>query len=132
MTKVAVLGGGNGGFAAAADLSRRGFSVTLYNRSTETIASVRQAGGISYEGVLGSGFAPLAATTDIAEAVGNCALIEICAPATAHRYLAAGVAAHLRPDVPILVNPGGMLGSPFFVQEAFRGRYRQALLIGET
>ena len=30
VTKVAILGAGNGGLTAAADLSQRGFDVTLY------------------------------------------------------------------------------------------------------
>jgi opine dehydrogenase len=72
--KAAVLGGGNGGFAAAVDLARRGFSVSLYNRSADTIARIRETGAIQYEGVLGSGAAEVKATTDIGDAVADAEL----------------------------------------------------------
>ena len=41
--KIAVLGAGNGGCAAAADLTLRGFEVRLFSRSESTMVKVRQA-----------------------------------------------------------------------------------------
>lgn len=131
-TKVAVLGGGNGGFAAAVDLAQRGYEVWLYNRSAQTIAAVAAAGGIRYSGVLGEGFAPVCATTELAGAVHDAVLIEVCAPALAHPGYAAALAPHLRPDQIIVLNPGDMLGSLAFVQALRAAGYRGRVCVGET
>ena len=45
--KIAVLGAGNGGCAAAADLTLRGFEVRLFSRSEETLMPIRKLGGIT-------------------------------------------------------------------------------------
>src|SRR5258707_320314 len=44
--KIAVLGAGNGGCAAAADLTLRGFQVRLFARSESTIAKLAKLGEI--------------------------------------------------------------------------------------
>ncbi|MBN1837698.1 MAG: NAD/NADP octopine/nopaline dehydrogenase family protein [Spirochaetales bacterium] len=44
--KVAVLGAGNGGFMAAADMSLAGYEVALYSRNMDKIAGVKKRGGI--------------------------------------------------------------------------------------
>ena len=43
---IAILGAGHGGYAAAADLTRRGFEVKLHARNPERIAPIQKAGGI--------------------------------------------------------------------------------------
>lgn len=63
---VTVLGAGNGGCAAAADLTRRGFSVRLSSRSEHTIRPLWERGGIEYAGALGEGFAPIPVITQAA------------------------------------------------------------------
>jgi opine dehydrogenase len=55
---IAVIGAGNGGCAAAAQLTQRGFDVRLYSRSGSTTEPLLAIGGIEYEGALGDGFAP--------------------------------------------------------------------------
>ncbi len=131
-SKAAVLGGGNGGFAAAAHLTLCGCEVSLYNRSAATIAAVAAAGGITYQGVLGEGFARVSATTDMAVAVDGAALIEVCAPALAHPGYAAALAPLLQPETLIVLNPGDMLGSLAFVQALRTAGYTGAVRIGET
>jgi len=44
--KIAILGAGNGGCAAAADLTLRGFQVRLFARSESTIAKLAKLGEI--------------------------------------------------------------------------------------
>ena len=44
--KIAVLGAGNGGCAAAADLTLRGYEVRLFSRSESTIAKLARRGEI--------------------------------------------------------------------------------------
>src|SRR3989337_2016864 len=44
--KIAVLGAGNGGCAAAADLTLRGYEVRLFSRSESTLSPSVQRGGL--------------------------------------------------------------------------------------
>ncbi len=48
---VAVLGAGHGGFAAAADLGKRGYSVRLHARREDRLAPLRAQGGIEARGI---------------------------------------------------------------------------------
>ena len=45
--EIAVLGAGHGGCAAAADLGARGFSIRLHARREESLAPIREQGGIA-------------------------------------------------------------------------------------
>jgi opine dehydrogenase len=104
---IAILGAGNGGCAAAADLTKRGFQVRLYSRTEKTIAPLKARGGVEYEGVLGNGFAPVPViTTDAAEAMAGADLVVLMVPTHAHESLATIAAAHLKPDQILLASPG--------------------------
>jgi opine dehydrogenase len=133
VTRVLIVGAGNGGFAAAADLTRRGAVVALYNRTAEKLHPVIEQGGVRYSGVLGDGLAPIARTsTDLGEVMDGAELIVVCTTASAHDDLAARMAAHLRPAQRIVLNPGGMLGSVAFSRALRRAGYAGNLTIGET
>lgn len=120
--RVAVLGAGNGGFAAAADLALRGHEVRLFQlpEFADSLEPVRAAGGIRME-VLPSfprpgGFARLAAaTTDPAEALTGADVALLTVPAFAHDRYAEVVAPHLRPGQALLLFPG-YLGTPVFAR----------------
>jgi opine dehydrogenase len=104
---IAVLGAGNGGCAAAADLTERGFSVRLYSRTEATIAPLRARGGVEYEGVLGEGLAPLPViTTDAAAAMAGADLVILMVPTHAHESVAGIAGDHLKPDQLLLAAPG--------------------------
>ncbi|MBM3487157.1 MAG: NADP transhydrogenase subunit alpha [Alphaproteobacteria bacterium] len=104
---IAVLGAGHGGFAAAADLVRRGFAVHLYGRSAATIDPIRDRGGIEYAGSLGDGFAPLARVSgDIAAAIDGADLVVLMVPTHAHEEAAGLAAPHLTSDQVFMVSPG--------------------------
>ena len=49
---VAVLGAGNGGCAAAADLADRGYEVRLFSRARERLDHIRERGGLQMTGLL--------------------------------------------------------------------------------
>ena len=66
--EVAIIGAGNGGCAAAADLTLRGFNVRLYGRRAEAIAPIRERGAIELSGVLGEHVVPVAQVTNDAGA----------------------------------------------------------------
>ena len=57
MEKVTIIGGGNGAFAAAADLTLRGSQVTLFElpRFVDGLSEVIQRGGIEMEAFPGNG-----------------------------------------------------------------------------
>lgn len=120
MRTVAILGGGNGGFAAAAHLSTAGHRPQLYNRSTETIRTVQSAGAVQHSGVLGEGTATVpVVTTDIGEALDGADLIMVCLPATALTAVATQLAEYVDGSRPILLNPGGT-GGALAVRETLR------------
>lgn len=133
MGRIAVIGGGHGGFAAAAHLTSQGHTVRLYNRSWETIAPVSVRRGVQYSGVFGSGFAPLELVTDdLAAAVTGVDLILVCLPATAHAGVARALAPLLEGACPVILNPGGTGGALVFRQAVQTAGARTAVPIGET
>jgi|DewCreStandDraft_1066081.scaffolds.fasta_scaffold01517_6 opine dehydrogenase len=133
MKRVLVVGAGNGGFAAACDLARRGFEVHMFNRSAGPLHPVIAHGGIRYNGVIGEGFAPVRlASTDMAEVIRDAELILVCVPATAHPFIAQQLAPHLREDLPVILNPGGLLGSIAFLHALHEAGFRGSALVGET
>ena len=110
LREVAILGAGNGGCAAAADLGRRGYRVRLWSRSEARVAPIREAGGIAFAGALGEGSQPLdVVTTDIAAAMDGADLVVIMVPTQAHEALARLVAPHLAAGQVLMVSPGHTL-----------------------
>lgn len=109
---IAVLGAGNGGCAAAADLSLKGYEVRLYSRSESTLRPIRERDGIEIVEAGKQSFGrPQLLTSIIAEAVAGADLIMVAAPASAHRELAVGLAPHLKEGQIIFLNPGHTGGS---------------------
>jgi opine dehydrogenase len=108
--RIAILGAGNGGCAAVADLSRRGFELRMYSRSAATLAPLRERGGVEYSGMLGEGFVPVALITDdLDEAMAGADLVLSTVPTHAHQNVAAAVAGHLQPRQLLMLVPGHTL-----------------------
>lgn len=130
---IAVLGAGNGGCAAAADLTLRGFEVRLYSRSEATLKPVIQRGGIEViEGEDKSFAHPSSVTRDIGEAVGGAQLIVVVAPSVGHEYLGKSLAPHLSDGQIILLNPGHTGGSLHLASVLQRSGVRVGVKICET
>jgi opine dehydrogenase len=107
---ISIIGAGNGGCAAAALLTQRGFDVRLYGRSRSTTGPLSAIGGIEYEGALGDGFAPLACiTNDAGAAISSADLVLVMAPTHAHADVARTIAPHLAPDQLVMAAPGHTL-----------------------
>src|ERR1043166_6251944 len=115
--RIAVLGGGNGSFAAAGDFSLQGHDVRLWRRDAAAVAAHCVAGAhIVVKDAKGSHDAPLAlVTTDIAEAARDAELILCPAPAFAQHDIAARLTPHLR-DGQVVFLPPATFGSVIFVQ----------------
>ena len=110
--KIAILGAGSGGCAAAADLTLRGFEVRLYSRSEQTLQPILERGGIELVEAEKNDFVrPLLVTTRIDEAVADADVVMIAAPAVAHEALVTGLATLLRDGQILFLNPGHTGGS---------------------
>jgi opine dehydrogenase len=129
---VAILGAGHGGFAAAADLTARGFTVRLQARSADRLAPIREAGGIFARGVI-DGLVPIPhLTTEIAEAVDGADLIMLVVPSVAHEHYAQALAPLLSPESIVFLNPGHTGGGLHFLHELRRAGYRDKVRSCET
>jgi opine dehydrogenase len=113
--KIAVLGGGNGSFAAAGDFALSGHEVRLWRRDTDLVAAHRASGSrIVLKDHNGRHDVKLAlVTTDIAEAVNGTELILCPAPAFAQPDIARLLAPHLR-DGQVVFLPPATFGSMIF------------------
>jgi len=118
--KVLVIGAGNGGAAAAVELTQAGHNVTLYARSEETLAPFRRD-GIRFAGVLGEGrVRPAAITTGLGEAVRDQHAAVVALPTFAHAGVAQALhAAGWDARRPIILNPGHT-GGALEVETVFR------------
>jgi opine dehydrogenase len=105
--RIAVLGGGHGSYAAAADLAEQGHEVRLWRRDAAAFAPVLQSGAIRLMDVKGARSVRLAlATTDIGAALRGAELVLVPAPATAQADLARAMAPHLERGQIVFCPPG--------------------------
>jgi opine dehydrogenase len=105
--KVAILGGGNGGFAAAADLALAGHEVRFWRRSAANLEPVRKAGGITLraEGRQGRGRLQMV-TADLAAALDGADVILLAVPAFAQEPFAAELGRSLTARQIVFLTPG--------------------------
>jgi len=133
MSRIAILGAGNGGCAAAADLVRRGFEVSLFTRSAATLQPIRERGGVEYTGVLGDGFSPIRRiTTDLQEALEGVEIIVISTPTNAHKWYAEQLASNLKKDHLVMLDPGHTGGGLHFVHSLRQAGYKGEVKTCET
>lgn len=112
--KITIIGGGNGAFAAAADLTLAGFEITLYEdeRFKSNIEGIIKDKKITLTGVGRTGVATLAGvTTDLKEALKDADVIMPIMPAYALKNFALKIADYLKPGTKIILAPGSTGGS---------------------
>jgi opine dehydrogenase len=131
--RIAVLGGGNGSFAAAGDFALAGHEVRLWRRDAAAVAAHRAAGGtITVKDFRGRHEAkPALVTNDIGEAVRDAELILCPAPATAHQDIARALAPHLK-EGQVVFLPPGTFGSYIFAKAAREAGNRANAAYAET
>jgi opine dehydrogenase len=113
--KIAILGAGNGGCAAAADLTLRGYEVRLFSRSESTIVTLAKRGEIALiEGGEKKSAAPYFMSPHLPPVVRGADLVVVTTPAIGHEYLAKNLADDLTDGQRILLNPGHTGGSLHF------------------
>jgi opine dehydrogenase len=102
--KVAVIGGGNGAYAAAADLTQQGHEVRLWRRNAEALAASRT---LVLKDAAGESKVTLASVSpDIADAVRGAELIFLPDPAFTQVENAKRLAPHLADGQVVFLAPG--------------------------
>jgi opine dehydrogenase len=131
--KIAVLGGGNGSFAAAGDFALQGHDVSLWRRDAAQVAEHQAAGSrIIVKDSNGRHDVQLAqVTSDIAEAVRGAELILCPAPAFAQHDIGKQLARHLA-DGQVVFLPPATFGSMIFAKAAYDTGNRARLSFAET
>ncbi len=130
--KIAILGGGHGAYAAAADLSEAGHEVRLWRRDAAALQALLQAGSITLKDANGQREVPLAlATASMAEALRDAELIVIPSPAIAQQDIARAMALHLV-DGQVIFLPPGTFGSYVMARQVAESGNRADLAWAET
>jgi len=105
--KIAVLGGGHGAYAAAADLSEQGHEVRLWRRDANAFAPVLAASAITLIDERGTRPVKIASLfTSAADAVQGAELVLIPGPATAQPDITRAIGPHLEPGQVVFMPPG--------------------------
>ena len=134
MKKVAVLGGGNGAHAAAADLTMRGFEVHLYEdeKFAPNMKKVFDTKEIQIKGAAGNATVKISmVTSDLKEAIEDVETIVVAVPAFAHYAYAEKLAKHVKPGQIIFLTPG-TFGS-LIVWKALKGAGKtEGVTVAET
>jgi opine dehydrogenase len=130
--KIAILGGGHGCYAAAADLAEQGHEVVLWRRDAAALAPLIETRRIVLKDAAGTREVPIAgATADIGVAVRDVELVLIPSPATAQDEIAQALAPHLRDDQVVFLPPG-TFGSYAMAQLVRAAGHRPRVAWAET
>ncbi|NKB35975.1 MAG: glycerol-3-phosphate dehydrogenase [Gammaproteobacteria bacterium] len=114
--KIAVLGGGHGSYAAAADLSDQGHEVYFWRRNGEAFSDLLESSTLTLLSEQGERDIRIAhVTCDLADAVKEANLIVIPIPGTSHEQLAKQLAPCLQDDQVVFLPPGSF-GSYVFAR----------------
>jgi len=120
---ITILGGGNGAFAHAADLSIKGFNISLCEvpELSTNIQGVADQGGIYLKVTGNPGLTPGYAkirrvTTNAEEALTDADIVMVVVPAFAQRRFAEFCAPYLRSDQLVMLSPGNFGGCLEFWQ----------------
>ena len=132
MMEIAVLGGGHGSHAAAADLTDRGFAVHFWRRDAAALAPLLREPMLELVDARGARRVRLARVCEeLAEALDGAELILAPLPAPAQRSLARALAPHLR-DGQVLFVPPGTFGGWTIARELSACGCQAQVAIGES
>lgn len=105
--RVAVLGGGHGSYASAADLAEQGHEVRWWRRDRAALAQLTARGTLRLRDSSGVREIRISKLTpDIGEAVRGAELVLAPVPATAQADIAKAMAPHLEPGQVVFCPPG--------------------------
>lgn len=132
--RIAVLGGGNGAHAMAAELSLKGYKVNMYELPLfkEKFKETLKRKAIEIYGDCAEGVAELnKVTVDIKEAIKETQIIMIAVPSFGHRTFAEKCAPHLEDGQIIVLFPGN-LGTVEFYRILKDKSVKKDVIIAET
>jgi opine dehydrogenase len=130
--KIAVLGGGHGSYAAAADLSDQGHEVRLWARNEVALADLLERQTITLKDFRGARDVTLSlVTTQIGAAVDQAELIVVPTPAFAQEDIANALAPHLK-NGQVIFLPPGTFGSYAMMKTLRAAGCTVDIAIGET
>jgi len=113
VNNITVIGSGNGAHGVAADLTLRGYVVTLFDlpEFSSNVEAIAKKGGIQIIRGTHQQFVPLHRfTTDAREDFAQADCIMPVVPTFAHKALAEACAPHVRDGQSIILNPGSTGG----------------------
>lgn len=119
--RVAILGGGNGGITAAADLSNKGFEVSLFqsDKFCRNLDVIKDKGEILLQTLESESTEKVhLVTDDIKEAILGAQIIMLAIPGMAVEYFAEILAPVVREDQIIYINSAAAMGCIRFVNKA--------------
>jgi opine dehydrogenase len=130
--RITIIGGGNNGLTMAAHLALTGHEVCLWNRTAKTIAKILETHEIHISGIIAGTAKLTQATTSMEEAVKDARYIFITQPAHTHCELAVKMAAYLKPDSIVVLNPGRTFGALEFYNTLTNNNCKNMPLVAET
>lgn len=113
------MGGGNGAFAAAADLSLKGYQITIYEdeKFISNIKDIMKSRTIHCVGTGPIGDANIhKVTCDLRDALSDVDIIMPIAPAYAQEYVAKSLLPYIKPGDKIVLTPGSTGGALVFAK----------------
>lgn len=130
--RITVLGGGNGAYAAAADLAGLGHEVCLWRRDRQQLQAVLATHRLTVKDASGRRDVLLArVAADIGDAIRGAELIVVPVPAFAQEDIALALAPHLA-DGQVIFLPPGTFGSYAMMRTMRRAGCTADVSIAET
>ena len=140
--KVAIVGAGNGGLTACADLKERGFEVSLFesDKFCKDLDFIKKEGGLylcegeigSSEGEKGKFIEIDLISDDINEVIKGAEVVMVVAPGVAIEYFARILAPVVNEDQIILINCAACMAPVRFINEAKEMGINKRFKIAET
>lgn len=130
--RIAVLSGGNGSYAAAADLAEQGHEVRLWRRDAHALAPLLASPRIVLVDHRGRREVTIdRATVDVGEALRGAELVLVPCPAFAQPDIARAIAPHLR-DGQVVYLPPGTFGAYVMARIVRQAGSRARVAFAET
>jgi opine dehydrogenase len=133
--KIAIIGGGNGGATAAADIASRGFSVSWFElpEFASNLEEAKNKGGLTFITKEGSQFVKIdTISTNLTEVMDGADVVMLAVPTNVIEEFAKLCAPHIEAGQIILINSAACAGSFRFARVAQRLGITTKFLIAET